>query len=60
MREKTMSGQGRSWQEIERLKNGYETQNLEEDLMNLTIGYMLKQNRIYLPSPLLTLAVLYY
>lgn len=44
---------------MERLRNGYETQDLEKDLMNLAIGYILKQNRIGLPCPLLTLAVLY-
>lgn len=58
-RKTTMSSQGRSQQETERLKKGYEMQNLEKDLMNLAIGYMLKQNRIDLPSPLLTYAVLY-
>jgi len=58
-KKKTTSGQGRSWQEIDRLKHGYETQNLEKELTNLTIGYTLKQNRISLPSSLLELAVLY-
>lgn len=54
-----MFDQGRSWPEMERLRNGYETQGLEKDLMNLATGYVRKQNRIDLPHPLLTLAVLY-
>lgn len=44
---------------MERLRHGYETQDLEKDLMNPAIGYILKQSKIDLPHPLLTLAVLY-
>lgn len=45
-----MSDQGRSWPEMESLRNGYETQDLEKDLMNLATGYIHKQHRIDLPT----------